>query len=124
MTGLSPAQITRLIRTYLDTGKVQAGIYRRHPFVRNYTDADLALLAEGGGSRAGTTERIGNAADSGARVPRLRQTEIPTAGRNLRVPPVQSAAERPISPARCRVRGDAAEPGVDRLNTQATANPY
>ena len=46
MTGLSPAQITRLIRTYLDTGKVQAGIYRRHQFVRNYTDADIALLAD------------------------------------------------------------------------------
>src|ERR1019366_2995115 len=34
MTGLSPAQITRLIRTYLDTGRVQAGIYQRHRFVR------------------------------------------------------------------------------------------
>src|ERR1035437_4942610 len=46
VTGLSPAQITRLIRTYLDTGEVQAGIYRRDQVVRNYTDADIALLAD------------------------------------------------------------------------------
>lgn len=46
MTGLSPAQITRLIRTYLDSGSVQERLYRRHQFARHYTDADIALLAE------------------------------------------------------------------------------
>jgi len=46
MTGLSPAQITRLIRTYLDTGSVQERIYQRHQFVRTYSDADIVLLAE------------------------------------------------------------------------------
>jgi transposase InsO family protein len=46
MTGLSPAQITRLIRTYLDTGSVQERLYHRHQFARQYTDADIALLAE------------------------------------------------------------------------------
>src|ERR1019366_2906213 len=49
------------------------------------------------GSRARTSERIGNAADSGARVPRLRQTEIRAVGRNLGVPPVQPAAECKVS---------------------------
>jgi len=46
MTGLSPAQITRLIRTYLDSGSVQERLYHRHQFARHYTDADIALLAE------------------------------------------------------------------------------
>jgi len=46
MTGLSPAQITRLIRTYLDTGSVRERIYQRHQFVRTYSDADILLLAE------------------------------------------------------------------------------
>jgi transposase InsO family protein len=46
MTGLSPAQITRLIRTYLDSGSVQERLYHRHQFARYYTDADIALLAE------------------------------------------------------------------------------
>jgi hypothetical protein len=45
MTGLSPAQITRLIRMYLDTGFVQEATYRRHKFVRCYTNADIVLLA-------------------------------------------------------------------------------
>lgn len=46
MTGLSAAQMTRLIRCYLDTGKVQGKPYRRHQFGVRYTDADVALLAE------------------------------------------------------------------------------
>jgi transposase InsO family protein len=46
MTGLSPAQITRLIRMYLDSGSVQERLYHRHQFARHYTDADIALLAE------------------------------------------------------------------------------
>jgi transposase InsO family protein len=46
MTGLSPAQITRLIRSYMDTGSVEARIYHRNRFARQYTDADVVLLAE------------------------------------------------------------------------------
>src|ERR1019366_8497579 len=38
--------ITRLIRTYLDSGSVQERLYHRHQFARHYTDADIALLAE------------------------------------------------------------------------------
>src|SRR5258708_7814495 len=45
VTGLSPAQLTRLIRGYLDSGSVRAGNYRRHKFARHYTAADVALLA-------------------------------------------------------------------------------
>ena len=46
VTGLSLAQIARLIRSYRKSGKVQAQPYRRHSFATQYTDADVALLAE------------------------------------------------------------------------------
>src|SRR5215467_261141 len=44
MTGLSEAQTTRLIRAYLDHGKVQAQPYQRHRFASKYTVEDIALL--------------------------------------------------------------------------------
>jgi hypothetical protein len=46
VTGLSVSQMTRLIRAYLDTGKVREQPYRRHRFATRYTDSDIALLAE------------------------------------------------------------------------------
>lgn len=46
VTGLSTSQMTRLIRTYLDTGRVREKPYRRHQFAVRYTDRDIALLAE------------------------------------------------------------------------------
>ena len=46
MTGLSRAQVTRLIVTYVKTGSVQPQPYRRHRFAQRYTSADIALLAE------------------------------------------------------------------------------
>jgi len=46
MTGLSASQTTRLIRTYLDTGRVCEKPYRRHEFSAKYSEADIALLAE------------------------------------------------------------------------------
>ena len=46
VTGLSLPQITRLIRSYIETGVVAAKPYRRHRFARKYTRADVALLAE------------------------------------------------------------------------------
>jgi transposase InsO family protein len=45
-TGKSTSQMTRLIRSYLDTGRVEAKAYRRHKFGSTYTAADVALLAE------------------------------------------------------------------------------
>jgi transposase InsO family protein len=44
--GLSRSQMTRLIRTYLDSGSVRARPYRRHEFPVRYTDVDIELLAE------------------------------------------------------------------------------
>ena len=45
MTGLSRAQVARLIRTYCEKGAVKAQAYRRHRFVARYTVADIELLA-------------------------------------------------------------------------------
>ena len=46
VTGLSEAQTTRLIRAFLDHGKVQAQPYQRHRFAAKYTVEDIVLLAE------------------------------------------------------------------------------
>ena len=47
-TGLSRAQVTRLIRQYRDTGRVEdrRGANSGRPFARVYTPADIRLLAE------------------------------------------------------------------------------
>jgi transposase InsO family protein len=45
MTGLSRAQVTRLIGRYRASGAVQPAGYRRHRFPQRYTRADLELLA-------------------------------------------------------------------------------
>jgi hypothetical protein len=46
MTGLSRAQVTRLIARYLEGEEVQVKPYRRHRFSRRYTREDVGLLAE------------------------------------------------------------------------------
>jgi predicted DNA-binding transcriptional regulator AlpA len=46
MTGLSRAQITRLIARYRKSGSLQPVPYRRHRFPQRYTRADLELLAQ------------------------------------------------------------------------------
>jgi transposase InsO family protein len=44
MTGLSRAQVTRLIARYQKDGQVQERSYRRNQFARRYTAADIELL--------------------------------------------------------------------------------
>jgi len=44
MTGLSRAQVTRLIGGYADTGRVMAVTYQRTKFATRYTKADVELL--------------------------------------------------------------------------------
>lgn len=46
VTGLSASQMTRLIRAYLDIGRVCGKPYQRHRFGTRYTVQDIALLAE------------------------------------------------------------------------------
>jgi transposase InsO family protein len=45
MTGLSRAQVTRLIARYATTGRVQPTMYRRRRFAERYTRTDIELLA-------------------------------------------------------------------------------
>ncbi len=45
LTGLSRAQVTRLIGRYLECGEVKAPAYKRHRFAASYTRADIELLA-------------------------------------------------------------------------------
>lgn len=45
MTGLSRAQVTRLIARYKETGTVEEKRYRRNRFASRYTKADIELLA-------------------------------------------------------------------------------
>lgn len=45
MTGLSRAQVTRLITSYAKSGRVKAATYQRTKFPRRYTKADVELLA-------------------------------------------------------------------------------
>jgi transposase InsO family protein len=44
VTGLSRAQVTRLIAQYKKDGRVQERSYRRNQFARHYTGADIELL--------------------------------------------------------------------------------
>ena len=46
MTGLSRAQVTRLIGQYREHGEVKTKAYRRNRFSKRYSSADIALLAE------------------------------------------------------------------------------
>ena len=45
MSGLSRAQVTRLIALYTASGRVQVTVYRRRRFAQLYTRADIELLA-------------------------------------------------------------------------------
>ena len=45
MTGMSRAQVTRLIGRYIASGRVGVRAYRRHRFAARYTMADVELLA-------------------------------------------------------------------------------
>ena len=45
MTGLSRAQVTRLIASYAESGEVKAAAYRRRKFPTRYSKADVELLA-------------------------------------------------------------------------------
>jgi transposase InsO family protein len=45
MTGLSRAQITRLIAAYMATGQVRVTTYQRHRFATRYSRSDVDLLA-------------------------------------------------------------------------------
>src|SRR3954452_23060910 len=45
MSGLSRAQVTRLIASYTASGRVKARVYQRRKFASRYTKGDVELLA-------------------------------------------------------------------------------
>ena len=45
MTGLSRARVTRLIASYIDSGRVKAAVYQRTKFATRHTKSDVELLA-------------------------------------------------------------------------------
>ena len=45
MTGMSRAQVTRLIGSYAKTGRVKPATYQRRKFASRYTESDVILLA-------------------------------------------------------------------------------
>ena len=45
ITGMSRAQVSRLIRRYGKTGQVRPAVYQRHRFAQRYTAQDVELLA-------------------------------------------------------------------------------
>src|SRR5688500_7494983 len=81
MTGLSRAQITRLVSQYLLEGEVKAQRYRRRRFPTMYTAGDVELLAgvdEAHETLSGpATQKILQ------RVPRLRRPALPTSRPDL-----------------------------------------
>lgn len=46
MTGLSRAQVTRLVGRYLKNSEVKEAVYRRNRFTSRFTQADIELLAQ------------------------------------------------------------------------------
>jgi hypothetical protein len=71
MTGLSRAQVTRLIARYRVSGELQPAHYRRHRFPQRYTRADIVLLATVDEAHE-TLSGPANPPHSRARVPGLR----------------------------------------------------
>lgn len=46
MTGLSRAQVTRLIGKYVSAGRIERQVSRRQKFPKRYTNLEIELLAE------------------------------------------------------------------------------
>jgi len=118
VTGLSLAQITRLIRAYRETGVVEAkGIPRRA--CDQYKRADIALLAEVDRAHerlsGPATQRIlkrEHGEFGQEKFARLRRSPFRTCTTCVTVPPTGRWR---------RVRGDASQPGVYRRTSAAGA---
>ena len=89
MTGLSRAQITRLIQQYRQGGELQPARYRRHRFARKYTPADVELLAAVDEAHETLS---GPAKDPRAGIPAVPAARIRAAGGDLGGPDLSPAA--------------------------------
>jgi hypothetical protein len=120
MTGLSRAQVTRLIARYTATGRVQADGLPAAAFSQLYTRADIELLA----SVDEAHETL-----SGPATRRILEREVELYGKpeyarlatDFRRASVQPAQESALPRAAVELRQNAAHGGVDRRAAQASA---
>ena len=112
VTGLSRAQLTRLIGQYRATGRIED---RRRgpapPFERRYTAADVRQLAEAGEILGDLCDRRHEAGDA-TPVRDLRGSALRATGAAVQRPPLPPAREHDLPPASDLVGQDAA--GADR----------
>ncbi len=113
MTGLSRAQITRLIQQYRQGGELQPARYRRHRFARKYTPADVELLAavdEAHETLSGpATRKILE-----REYQQYQQREYERLAWDLGGPDLSPAAAQSLPPAAAAFHQDPAHGGVDR----------
>ena len=93
MTGMSAAQMTRLIRGFLDNGVVRAAPYERHRF-SSLVHSRGYRAAGGSGPGAPAIERAGDAAYSSARIRAIWGETVRAAGEDQRGASVQLRAAR------------------------------
>src|ERR1700680_873943 len=106
MTGLSRAQVTRLIARYLEDGQVQERSYRRNQFARHYTGADIELLGTVDEAH-GTAQRPSDTEDSVPRVSSIRRSTVRAAGSDLGAAHLQSAQKPSLPEEENRLSEDA-----------------
>ena len=112
MTGLSRAQVTRLIRQYRQRGELVPARYRRHRFAGKYTAADIERLAavdEAHETLSGpATRKILQ-----REYHKYQQSEYERLA-ELGGPHLSTAAAQGVPPAAAAFHQDSAQRGVDR----------
>src|SRR5450432_1246033 len=113
MTGLSRAQVTRLIALQRRTGRVQAAVYQRTKFASRYTAADVDLLAyvdKAHGNLSGpATRRI-----LGARVRRIWPSCVRAPGRDFGSASVPASQLGSLSQTQYELSANATHADPDR----------
>ena len=109
MTGLSRAQLTRLVGRYLATGRVRIKTSHRHRFPTRYTRADIELLAQVDEAHQ-TLSGPASRRIFERRVWPLRQARVPALGRHLQRASVQLTPHPALSPAPQELPKNAAQP--------------
>ena len=124
MTGLSRAQVTRLIALQRRTGRVQAAAYQRTRFATRYTAADVASAGlRGQGARE--PKRTGDATHPRTGIQRLRASSVCAAVVDLGGAPVPAAQQRGVSEAKHQLSthaADADSPSASGANRNRAAS--
>ncbi len=127
LTGLSRAQITRLIAMYMEGKPVQPKLYRRRRFPQRYTQEDIVLLAatdEAHETPSGPRLRAesgGDAEDSRAGLLRFSGIEVPAPGRTVSGANVPAAKKPHVPAATGSLSAHSADPGGHRRTASTRA---